>query len=189
MKMPRRSLMSFFPQESGPARFRGRIAVLAGMMLAAGCGFQPLYAVPGGGAPGLRNAALAGVSAPEDIEPVIERAFRRRTAPANAEPAYDLSITAKEQAERLAVQIDASVTRYNYRLVGEYTLTERAGGKRYSGRVASIASFNVVDSQYSTLYAEAAAREKAAVQLAEDVERDILLKLAAEAEKSGAAGK
>lgn len=153
--------------------------ILPALALSA-CGFQPLYATGDGAPPGLRNVALASVEAPEEIEPVIARAFARRSAGANAAAEYDLLLTADEEAERLAVQIDASVTRYNYRLVGRYTLVEKASGKRYGGRVVSIASFNVVDSQYSTLFAEDAAREKAAVQLAEDIERDILLKLAAE---------
>ncbi len=143
------------------------------------CGFQPLYATGDGGAPGLRNVALTGVEAPEEIAPVVTRAFARRMAAAPSSARYDLLVTATEQAERLAVQIDASVTRYNYRLVGDYTLVERGTGKRIRGNVVSIASFSVVNSQYSTLYAEEAAREKAATQLAEDIERDILLELAA----------
>jgi LPS-assembly lipoprotein len=155
------------------------LAAAAGAALLHGCGFQPLYATNDGSAPGLRNVALSTVSAPEEITPMVTRAFSRRTSAEPAAAAYDLQIIAKEQAERLAVQIDASVTRYNYRLVGRYTLTERSSGKRYAGSVVSIASFNVVNSQYSTLFAEEAAREKAANQLVEDVEHDILLKLAA----------
>ena len=165
------------------------VALLAIAPLLQSCGFQPLYATTGGAAPGLRNVALSTVAAAEDIEPVITRAFSRRTAATPSEAQYDLLVSADEQAERLAVQIDASVTRYNYRLVGNYTLVERSGGKNYKGRVVSIASFNVVNSQYSTLFAEDAAREKAAMQLVEDVERDILLKLAAEREATDKAGK
>lgn len=163
---------------------------MSGMMaLLPGCGFQPLYATDDGGAAGLRNVALVSVEASEEIEPIVERAFARRTARDPAAAEYDLSLTATEQAERLAVQIDASVTRYNYRLVGRYTLVERGAGKRYTGSVTSIASFNVVNSQYSTLYAEEAAREKAATQLAEDIERDILLELAAANERPAGARK
>ena len=77
------------------------------------------------------------------------------------------------------------MTRYNYRIVGRYLLTERATGARYSGLVTSIASFNVVNSQYSTLFAEDAAREKAAAQLVEDIERDILLKLSDAKDQAG----
>jgi len=151
----------------------------AGLALLSSCGFQPLYATNGNGPPGLRNVALSTVNAPEEISPMVTRAFARRTSGEPSAAAYDLQINAREQAERLAVQIDASVTRYNYRLVGRYTLTERSSGKRYTGSAVSIASFNVVNSQYSTLFAEEAAREKAANQLVEDVEHDILLKLAA----------
>lgn len=159
-------------------RARFLFAIAASLLLTA-CGFQPLYATSDGSAPGLRNVALSTVTAPEEIEPVVKRAFARRTAAEGSAAEYDLLLKADEQSERLAVQIDASVTRYNYRLVGSYTLVERAGGKQYKGRITSIASFNIVNSQYSTLYAEDAAREKAATQLVEDIERDILLKLAA----------
>jgi LPS-assembly lipoprotein len=154
---------------------------LVGAALAlGGCGFTPLYATAPGesGAVGLRNVALASVSAPESVAPVVSHAFEKRTSDQPSTAAYDLLVDASEQAERLAVQIDASVTRYNYRLVGKYTLIERGSGKRLSGRITSFASFNVVNSQYSTLFAENAAKEKAADQLAEDIERDILMQLA-----------
>ena len=150
---------------------------IAALALLPSCGFQPLYATDDGAAAGLRNVALVSVSAPEDIQQMVARAFSRRTARDPSAAQYDLVVATSEQAERLAVQIDASVTRYNYRLVGDYTLVERATGKRYTGNVVSIASFNVVNSQYSTLYAEGQAKEKAAAQLVEDVERDVLLKL------------
>lgn len=165
---------------------RSRVAAFAGLaflLLTGGCGFRPLYATDDGSAPGLRNVTVSSLNAPEDVEHFVERAFTRRTAETAADASYDLLLNLAEQAERLAVQIDASVTRYNYRLVARYTLVDRSTGRQLTGRVVSIASFNVVDSQYSTLFAEDAAREKAANQLAEDIERDILLKLAAEQEK------
>lgn len=156
-----------------------RLAMALAALLLPACGFQPLYATnAGAAAPGLRHIALKSVDAPEDIAPAVTRAFERRMATAPGAAKYDLLITATEQAERLAVQIDASVTRYNYRIVGRYTLVNRATGKQTKGAVTSISSFNVVNSQYSTLHAEDAAREKAANQLAEDIERDILLELA-----------
>lgn len=149
---------------------------LTALFLAA-CGFRPLYATAEGGGTGLTQMALVKVDAPEAIGDVVNRAFERRIRGGD-DALYDLSVKASEQAERLAVQIDASVTRYNYRLVGDYTLVERSTGKRFTGNVISIASFNVVNSQYSTLYAEEQAKEKAAAQLVEDIERDVLLKIA-----------
>ena len=162
-----------------------RLWMMSLTLLLSACGFHPLYATTDGGEPGLRNVVLSGVEAPENIADVVTSAIKRHTSNASADAKFDLLVTATEQAERLAVQIDASVTRYNYRLVGNYTLIERGSGLRTKGQVVSIASFNVVNSQYSTLYAEDAAREKAANQLAEDIERDILLQLA-EAEDAAA---
>ena len=149
-------------------------------LLVAACGFRPLYATDGGGGSGLTRMALVEVTANETITPIITRAFQRRMPADGADALYDLTVTATERAQALAVQIDASVTRYNYNLNADYTLVERSTGKRYTGRVVSIASFNIVDSQYSTLYAEETAREKAAAQLVEDIERDALLKIPAE---------
>lgn len=156
-------------------------AFLAAALLLQGCGFTPLYATDtAGGEPALRSVNFAGVEASEVARPFVTRAFERRFGgDDDAAAAYDLFLTVREQAQALAVQLDDSVTRYNYRLEGSYTLTDRSSGKSLAGRATSIASFNVVDSQYSTLYAEEAAREKAARVLAEEIERDILLKLAA----------
>ncbi len=155
-----------------------RLLIAAAALLLSACGFRPLYATADGGGSGLTQMALVSVDAPDAIGPVVTRAFERRMRGGEGAQ-YDLSVKASEQAERLAVQLDASVTRYNYRLVGDYTLVERSSGKRYVGNVVSIASFNVVNSQYSTLYAEEQAKEKAAAQLVEDIERDVLLKIAA----------
>lgn len=171
---------------------RARLALLALACLAApalaGCGFTPLYAVADTGGQGvLRQVKLAELAAGEAVEPVLARAFETRTALDDAQAEYELRVTAREKAERLAVQIDASVTRYNYLLQADYTLTRYADGKTIRGRAKSVASFNIVASQYSTLFAEKAAREKAARALVEDIERSILMRLAQEAETERAA--
>ena len=161
-----------------------RVLVLVFLLLAApllaGCGFTPVYSSNGtGDGPPLKGVKLAGVEASETAAPTLTRAFQRRTALAGDAVDYDLIVSVKESAQPLAVQIDDSVTRYNYRLDASYTLTNRADGKQIKGKANSVASFNVVSSQYSTLFAEQAAREKAARVLADEVERDILLKFAA----------
>jgi len=149
-------------------------------LLLQSCGFTPLYATPEGSkAAGLKNINLTGVTARDTIHPLVTRAIRDRqgfdTSATSAE--YDLAVEAEEFAQRLAVQIDASVTRYNYLLRADYVLIRRVDGKTYRGATEAVASFNVVNSQYSTLFAEEAAREKAARTLIENIERDILLRL------------
>lgn len=150
-------------------------------LLLSACGFEPLYATNESATrPALQSVRLAGVKASDIARPAVTRALARRTAPAalESEAEYELEVTVRELAQALAVQIDDSVTRYNYRLLADYVLTPRNGGKEIKGKAEAVASFNVVASQYSTLYAEEAAREKAARALAEKIERDILLEFA-----------
>ena len=152
---------------------------LAALLSLSACGFQPLYATGQGSAgAGLNNVAFEGLVAGGEIDAFVRTALERRTAENAGAADYALTVSAREQAERLAVQIDASVTRYNYRLIGNYVLTDRRTGEQLKGSAQAISSFNVVSSQYSTLYAERAAREKAADNLVHEIERDILMKLA-----------
>jgi len=148
-------------------------------LLLQSCGFTPVYATAEGSkTAGLRNINLASVAAAPSIEPLVTRAFTNRQVLAgDATPEYDLLLEAEEFAQRLAVQIDASVTRYNYLLRADYTLIRRSDGKKFRGAAEAVASFNVVTSQYSTLFAEEAAKEKAAQTLIDEIERDILLSL------------
>lgn len=156
------------------------IAFLAAAPMLSSCGFTPLYATADtGGKSALASVHVATISASDTALPILNRAFEARTARESEESKYDLFLNVKEEAQQLAVQIDDSVTRYNYRMIGAYTLVERATGKKSNGRATAVVSFNVVSSQYSTLFAETAAREKAARVLVEEIDRDILINLAA----------
>ncbi len=157
------------------------LLVLAALIVQ-GCGFTPVYATREDASAGLAGVNLVSVAGRESIEPLITTAFERRKSVSAADVAadYDLILEAEEFAQRLAVQIDASVTRYNYLLRADYTLIRREDGKKFRGSSEAVASFNVVTSQYSTLFAEEAAKEKAARSLIEALERDILLTLGEE---------
>lgn len=156
-----------------------RIALVISMLIVAGCGFKPIYAEPeSGAAPVNKQIAIGSVSAPEEVHLFVTDALRERIVLRDGDrPKYELSVFATEGAQRLAVQIDATVTRYNYRLNGRYQLVDLEDGAVYRGKARAITSYNIVSSQYSTLFAERAAREKAARLLAEEIERDILLRL------------
>lgn len=162
------------------------VALLAPAL--AGCGFTPLYATDNPATrPVLTNVKLGDVYAAEAVQPQLLRAFEARTARDGDAALYDLVVTTREVARALAVQLDASATRYNYELTADYTLTRRSDGVVIKGRAQSLASFNVVDSQYSTLFAEEAAREKASRTLVDEIERSILLKLEEAEEKQALA--
>jgi len=157
-----------------------RAAIILSMLIVSACGFKPIYATPdGAAAPINKQIAVGSVTAPEEVHLFISDALRDRIVLREGEkPKYTLSVGATEVAQRLAVQIDATVTRYNYRLNGQYFLRDLDTQEVIQGRVRAITSYNIVSSQYSTLFAERTAREKAARLLAEEIERDILLRLA-----------
>ena len=155
-------------------------AALLMMFAAAGCGFKPIYAAPEkGGSAATELVSITAVEGPEEIAPLVQRSLQRRIfLPEGVTPQYALSVQVIERAERLAVQIDATVTRYNYKLYGSYTITDNVSGATARGSSQAVTSYNIVSSQYSTLYAETAAKEKAAKLLAEEIERDLLIRFA-----------
>lgn len=144
-----------------------------------GCGFRPIYATADGGAPASQLVSIREVNAPETVATYMTDALNARMgAGEGLAPRYELYVNAREGAERLAVQIDATVTRYNYRLSANYTVIDNETGERFRGVARAVTSYNIVNSQYSTLFAERAAIEKAARQLAEEIERDLLIRFA-----------
>lgn len=160
------------------------LTVLAGSLALSACGFKPIYATQEGGSPISSQIQLERVVAPENVAPYLEEALNARIVSADGvSPRYELVVQARENADRLAVQIDATVTRYNYRLRGRYWVLDRETGERVRGVAEAITSYNIVNSQYSTLFAERAAVEKAARQLAEEIERDMLIRFSRPPEK------
>ncbi len=155
-------------------------ALAVSVLTISACGFRPIYATPDGAiAPINKQIAIGPITAPEEVHLYISDALRDRIVMrADTAPKYELTVIASEAAQRLAVQIDATVTRYNYRLTGLYLLRDLETQKVHEGKAQAITSYNIVSSQYSTLFAERTAREKAARLLAEEIERDILLRLA-----------
>jgi LPS-assembly lipoprotein len=155
------------------------VAITASALLLSACGFRPIYAAPNGGAPVSRLVSVGQIAAPEVVAPYVSDALSRRLAVVDgATPQYRLDIEVREVAEQLAVQIDATVTRYNYRLDARYWVTDGKTGERFGGQARAVTSYNIVSSQYSTLFAERTAIEKAARLLAEEVERDLLIRFA-----------
>ncbi|GJL90888.1 LPS assembly lipoprotein LptE [Hyphococcus sp.] len=161
------------------------VALVLALALGA-CGFKPIYATAQGESPISRQVSVANIAAPETVAPYMMDALDARLGAVNGEkPRYELYVEAREGAERLAVQIDATVTRYNYRLSARYRVIDTQTGDSFKGVARAVTSYNIVNSQYSTLFAERAAVEKAARQLAEEIERDILVRFSESPEKRG----
>jgi len=151
-------------------------AVSASLMLTA-CGFRPIYAVSQEDGNALsERITISTVIAPEEVHPLLVDALTNRIAlGAGVSPDFELSVDVTERAERLAVQIDNTTTRYNYRLFAKYSLRTLETGSVVNGRAEAVTSYNIVSSQYSTLFAESSAREKAARLLVEELERSLII--------------
>ncbi len=138
------------------------------------CGFQPLYGEHPGGA--RTDAELAQIQVlsidhgrtGHDVYNALIDRLSPNGEP--AEPDYHLRIDLRETREGVAIERDASITRYNYLLTARYSLVDtRSGNIVHEGQSRSIASYNVVDSQFATLIAQRDAEERAATELSEDI--------------------
>lgn len=143
-----------------------RAALLACVFLA-GCGFHPLY--------GSRTAPqLASVF----VEPIPERdGYEMRNQLIDlfnsdgqeAGKRYRLKITLNEASQGIALQNDATITRYNQTLDAKFVLTDAQGTELYHGEQSELTAYNVVQSPYATLAAQQDSSKRAAQDLAERI--------------------
>ena len=146
------------------------VAALGAAAALAGCGFAPLY----GEHKGVRSM-LARVQ----VEQVADRTGQQlRNAlllalpprRAGEAPSYRLKLSLEETRQRLGVEEHAVATRANLMLAARFVLEDAAGGAALlSGRLESIASYNIVASPYGALAAEKNARARATSRLADAV--------------------
>jgi len=161
---------------------KGRLAGLVCatlLALAAGaCGFHPLYGEiddkPGG------RAVFGSIYV--DPIPVERLGYQMRnnlidTLHSSLRPedaTYRLKVTTTQGIEGIAVEPDASVTRFNFNLLAHYELSNmRTGEIVKSGSEATLAEYDVVASPYSTLVAQQAAERRATEDIANRIRVDL----------------
>ena len=148
-----------------------KLAVLAGCLLLAGCGFHPMY-----------GGALAPQLSTIYVEPIAERdGYELRTTLIDllqsdgmaGGKAYRLKITLSEAQQGIALQNDATITRYNNTLEARYTLSDTRGNVLTSGSQTELSAYNVVQSPYATLMVEQDSSKRAAQDMAERIRLDL----------------
>lgn len=152
--------------------FKGSLGALAilGMLGLSACGYRPLY-----GKSSANPQILQHLNAVE-IEPLPNRIGQQMRAAlshklsrrANTqEKAYSLSVNLTESISQLAVEKDAFATRANLRLTASYKLVRLADYELLDeGSLSTIASYNILSSDYATLSARQSARDNAVNNLA-----------------------
>jgi LPS-assembly lipoprotein len=149
----------------------GAIAALCILPLLSACGFQPLY-----------GSNIAPQMSAIFVEDIPERnGFELRTRMIeilNSDGVvtgkrYRLKITLNEFSQGIALQNDATITRYNTRIQARYVLSDAGGKELYSGDQSELSSYNVVQSPYATLAAEQDAGKHAMQDMAERIRLEL----------------
>lgn len=150
-----------------------RIATIAALCVAlAGCGFTPLY---GGGKVAPQLSSIY-------VEPIAERnGYELRTRLIEllnsdgvlAGKRYRLKITMTESSQGIALQNDATITRYNNRMEAKYVLSDASGTLVTQGTQSELSSYNVVQSPYATLAGEQDSGKRAAQDMAERIRLEL----------------
>ena len=149
-----------------------RLLLTALLPLLAGCGFHPLYG------DGRLQPQLSSIY----VEPVAERdGYELRNSlinllASNGESggkAYRLKLNLTETNQGVALQNDATITRYNDTLTVSYVLSDAKGTEITYGTQTSLASYNTVNSPYATLAGQQDADKRAAEEIAERIRLDL----------------
>jgi len=147
-----------------------KLAVALCLVLA-GCGFHPMYS-------GALEPQLASIY----VEPVAERdGYELRNTLIDllhadgrkAGKHYRLRIVMNESSEGIALQNDATITRYNTTLAATYELYDTRGNLLTKGVQSELSAYNVVQSPYATLSAQQDSTKRAAQDMAERIHLDL----------------
>lgn len=162
-------------------RYAPPLIVLGLALLLAGCGFRPLYAVPGHGRVSMRQEmhAIYVEPSPEAIGYELRNQLidlLDGTMDAKAAQ-YRLAVTVETNRESIGVQSQkvgtlsqTVITRYNDRLTVNYTLTDvKTGAVLSKGTELGLSSYNVQSSPYATKVAQEDADKRSADDIADRI--------------------
>lgn len=144
-----------------------RRAALAVALLAAGCGFTPVYG-PGGA--GTRLHGQVRVADPQTADDyAFLRRLTERLGPAET-GRYDLAYTLRVAVLPQAITPDEVTTRFSLNGTATYRLTDSATGATVAqGEVSNFTSHSTVGTVIATNAAEQDARNRLALMLADQV--------------------
>ena len=155
-----------------------RATLIGALLLLGGCGFHPLY--------GGMNSDMKETLSSIYVEPVPERiGYELRNTmidlldgpgtPGGA--SYRLKLGLTQTTQGIALQNDATITRYNDTLTVTYELFDAAGKVVTKGTETGLSAYNVLPSSpsanYGTLIAQQDADKRAAQDIANRIRFDL----------------
>ena len=150
------------------------LTAVSGLSLS-GCGYRPLYGQAATN-PGVKaNLSAIDISQiPDRIGQKMHIELERRLHPRGqmAASSHNLKITLSQSSQNVTVAKDTSATRANLRLAANYKLIRLSDSREvFSGSLFSVVSHNILKSDYATLVAKNDARDRAVVDMGEQLER------------------
>ncbi len=154
-----------------------RILCFLALSFLSACGFQPLYGDQTENAE-IRHKLAATYVMPIEgyVGQIVRNELLDQVTPKGipATVRYRLKVKLVEEKQGLAIDDDDSTNRYNLSLFAKYTLLDPTGKQViYTGTAQSIASYNIVDSDFANLAAEKNARKRSALVVAEKIHRQL----------------
>ncbi len=162
--------MSWFerPRRAGIA---GGVFILA--LAVSACGFQPLYG-RGDAGPSTQDllAKVRIQPLPDRVGQQLHNLLRDRLNPRGQprKPAYSLRIRISETLVELGIRKDETATRSNLTVFADFVLSDAGSGEElFKGRSRSINSYNILESQFATLFSESNARNRALREISDEI--------------------
>ena len=162
--------------ESGATRRRflaGALLSLGLALPAAGCGYQPVYGRRGGGL--MTRTEMAEISVPEQgtrLGQLVWVPLMDRLNPTGREVAkrFRLDMALSESESGVLITRGDTTTRINLNLTAGFNLIDlKSNTSLFSGVARAVASYNVLTSDYANLTGYDDARQRAAIDLAEQI--------------------
>lgn len=153
------------------------LSVSAGL---SACGYTPLYAHNANSQDTHTLQQLAGISVspiPNREGQLMRSALKRRLVVRPGQPVnYVLSVQLSESIGEIAVDSGSFSTRANLYLNASYALSNAAGDTILTqGLAQSVASYNILTSDYANYVARQDARDRAIQNLADDIRNRIAI--------------
>ena len=147
-------------------------AALGALVFVGACGFEPLYGQRGGSSV-VSDLAATKVDLIEDrIGQQLRNTLVEEITPGGAprSPRYLLEVKLQENKSTLAIRLDETTSRAVLELHATFTLRRTNDGQvLYDGLSRATTSYNVVNSDFATVNAEADARRRAIRVLGDDI--------------------
>jgi LPS-assembly lipoprotein len=167
----------FFEERKWVARTSRAMTIFFGGLIVSGCGFHPLYGTIG------EDPAAQQIFASIYVEPIAQERIGYdlrndlmdllRSGDRAPGTTYRLHVDVTETREGVALQNDATITRYDVAFTAKYELTDAKLKSVIKGTESTLESFDVAQSPYSSLTGQEDAEKRAAQDIAEHIRIDL----------------